>query len=85
MEVDDPVIFEWSGHFRTDPLDRHMVEMASMRGFAAAPGPPQLFGNAGIEHMEKYDLFCIAHSNHPLLMYYMCVVGTVQQRDNWHA
>ncbi|KAF4712210.1 sterol carrier protein 2, partial [Perkinsus olseni] len=37
---------------RTDPLDRHMVEMASMRGVSAAPAPPQLFGNAGIEHME---------------------------------
>ncbi|KAF4656836.1 sterol carrier protein 2 [Perkinsus olseni] len=54
---------------RTDPLDRHMVEMASMRGLAAAPAPPQLFGNAGTEHMEKYgtterQLSCIASKNH---------------------
>ncbi|KAF4710885.1 sterol carrier protein 2 [Perkinsus olseni] len=54
---------------RTDPLDRHMVEMASMRGVSAAPAPPQLFGNAGIEHMEKYgtterQLACIASKNH---------------------
>ncbi|KAF4668215.1 sterol carrier protein 2 [Perkinsus chesapeaki] len=54
---------------RTNPLDRHMTEMASLRGLAPAPGPPQLFGNAGIEHMEKYgttqrQLACIASKNH---------------------
>jgi acetyl-CoA acetyltransferase len=28
--------------------------MVELRGFAKAPGAPQIFGNAGREHMEKY-------------------------------
>jgi sterol carrier protein 2 len=39
---------------RTLPLDRHFQLMVEMRGAAEAPGAPQLFGNAGREHMEKY-------------------------------
>lgn len=39
---------------RTNPMDKHFNEMVQLRGFAAAPGAPQFFGNAGIEHMEKY-------------------------------
>jgi sterol carrier protein 2 len=39
---------------RTSPLDKHMIEMGNMRGFAKAPFAPQIFGNAGLEHQEKY-------------------------------
>ncbi|MBI4514633.1 MAG: lipid-transfer protein [Deltaproteobacteria bacterium] len=39
---------------RTHPMDRHMQLMADLRGFAAAPAAPQMFGNAGREHMERY-------------------------------
>jgi acetyl-CoA acetyltransferase len=39
---------------RTYPLDRHFGLMVELRGFADAPGAPQMFGNAGREHMERY-------------------------------
>ncbi len=39
---------------RTTPLDRHFKVMVDERGFAKAPAAPQMFGNAGIEHMERY-------------------------------
>jgi sterol carrier protein 2 len=39
---------------RTTPMDKHFKLMVEERGFAKAPGAPQMFGNAGIEHMEKY-------------------------------
>ena len=40
---------------RTTPMDKHFKMMIEERGFdAKAPGAPQMFGNAGIEHMEKY-------------------------------
>jgi sterol carrier protein 2 len=40
---------------REQPGQRHFVVMAQERGFSPkAPGAPQLFGNAGIEYMEKY-------------------------------
>jgi acetyl-CoA acetyltransferase len=39
---------------RTVPLDRHVEVMAAMRGIAPAPVAPQMFGNAGREHMERY-------------------------------
>ncbi len=39
---------------RTIALDKHMKVMVDGRGFANAPAAPQMFGNAGIEHMEKY-------------------------------
>ncbi|MDH5306905.1 MAG: lipid-transfer protein [Myxococcales bacterium] len=39
---------------RTPPLDRHIKHMAELRGFSEAPMAPQLFGNAGREHMERY-------------------------------
>jgi len=40
---------------RTTPLDQHFKTMIDQRGFEAkAPAAPQMFGNAGIEHMEKY-------------------------------
>jgi acetyl-CoA acetyltransferase len=39
---------------RINPMDRHISAMVQMRGFEAAPPAPQIFGNAGREHMEKY-------------------------------
>jgi acetyl-CoA acetyltransferase len=39
---------------RTNPMDKHFEIMVSLREFAPAPGAPQMFGNAGREHMEKY-------------------------------
>uniref|UniRef100_A0A4W3JXD2 acetyl-CoA C-acyltransferase n=1 Tax=Callorhinchus milii TaxID=7868 RepID=A0A4W3JXD2_CALMI len=39
---------------RTNPMDHHLELMVSERGLAAAPIAPQLFGNAGKEHMERY-------------------------------
>ena len=39
---------------RTVALDKHMKVMVDERGVAQAPVAPQMFGNAGIEHMEKY-------------------------------
>ncbi len=54
---------------RINPLDRHAQVMVSARGFAPAPPAPQMFGNAGREHMEKYgttrEQFAkIGHKNH---------------------
>ena len=54
---------------RTNPLGRHFETMADQRGFAKAPPAPQIFGNAGREHMERYgttaeQLAKIAHKNH---------------------
>ena len=39
---------------RTIAMDKHMKVMIEKRGFEKAPPMPQLFGNAGREHMEKY-------------------------------
>ncbi|MDJ0786795.1 MAG: lipid-transfer protein [Myxococcota bacterium] len=39
---------------RTNPMDKHFQVMVEARGFAKAPPAPQMFGNAGREHMEKY-------------------------------
>lgn len=39
---------------RRNPLGRFFETMADQRGYAKAPPAPQIFGNAGIEHMEKY-------------------------------
>jgi acetyl-CoA acetyltransferase len=54
---------------RTSPMDNHMKKMVALRGWAEAPGAPQMFGNAGREHMEKYgttkEQFAkIAQKNH---------------------
>ena len=54
---------------RTVPLDKHVMAMAAVRGFAEAPMAPQMFGNAGREHMERYgstpEQFAkIAEKNH---------------------
>mmetsp|Transcript_7431 Transcript_7431/g.8408 ORF Transcript_7431/g.8408 Transcript_7431/m.8408 type:complete len:424 (+) Transcript_7431:31-1302(+) len=54
---------------RTNPMDKHMMMMIENRGFARAPPAPQMFGNAGQEHMEKYGTTLehfgkIAEKNH---------------------
>jgi sterol carrier protein 2 len=54
---------------RTNPMDKHFEAMIEMRGYAQAPPAPQIFGNAGREHMEKYgtkpEVFAkIGHKNH---------------------
>jgi acetyl-CoA acetyltransferase len=54
---------------RTQPMDKHMLLMMELRGFAQAPPAAQIFGNAGREHMERYgttaeQLAKIAVKNH---------------------
>nr|CAB3265901.1 non-specific lipid-transfer protein-like [Phallusia mammillata] len=39
---------------RANPVQKHVEVMAELRDIAAAPMTPQIFGNAGLEHMEKY-------------------------------
>jgi len=40
---------------RTMPMDKHFKLMVEQCGFEAkAPAAPQMFGNAGLEHMERY-------------------------------
>jgi len=40
---------------RSNPLEQHLGVMAESHGFAAkTPFAPQMFGNAGREHMKKY-------------------------------
>jgi acetyl-CoA acetyltransferase len=58
-----------SGKGRHNPLGRHFATMADQRGFEKSPPAPQIFGNAGREHMEKYgttaeQIARIAHKNH---------------------
>ena len=35
-------------------MDRHVEVMSDVAGFSSAPMAPQIFGNAGREHMKKY-------------------------------
>jgi hypothetical protein len=42
---------------RTNPMDKHVGVMLELRDLTAAPMAPQLFGNAGLEHMEKYGAY----------------------------
>ena len=39
---------------RISPMDKHVATMAEAFDISAAPMMPQMFGNAGIEHMKKY-------------------------------
>ena len=39
---------------RTNPLDKHVEAMLAVREAEASPFAPQMFGNAGREHMERY-------------------------------
>ncbi|KZZ98171.1 non-specific lipid-transfer protein [Ascosphaera apis ARSEF 7405] len=45
-----------ASHFqdRANPIGLEVEMMAETRGFVKAPGAAQLFGNAGVEYMEKY-------------------------------
>lgn len=54
---------------RTSPMDKHFLTMSDLCGFEAGPPTAQLFGNAGIEHMQRYgskpEHFAkIAYKNH---------------------
>lgn len=61
-----------TSHFndRTNPLDQHVGVMSETFGFAPkVPFAPQMFGNAGREHMQKYGTTLthfakIAEKNH---------------------
>ena len=39
---------------RTNPIDKHAIAMFSTREPENSPPAPQMFGNAGREHMERY-------------------------------
>src|SRR6478672_3719097 len=39
---------------RTNPMDKHVEAMFAVREPEASPPAPQMFGNAGREHMERY-------------------------------
>ena len=39
---------------RTNPIDKHAMAMFEVRQPEQSPPAPQMFGNAGREHMEKY-------------------------------
>jgi len=39
---------------RAMPLDKHYKKMVELRGFEQSPPAPQIFGNAGREHMERF-------------------------------
>jgi sterol carrier protein 2 len=54
---------------RTNPMDKHMGVMMETHGLAKAPFAPQMFGNAGREHMKLYGTTLehfakIAEKNH---------------------
>ncbi|RMZ87242.1 hypothetical protein DV736_g5532, partial [Chaetothyriales sp. CBS 134916] len=54
---------------RANPMETTFLTIAETRGFTTAPGAAQIFGNAGIEYMEKYgakpeDFAEIARVNH---------------------
>jgi len=39
---------------RAQPIEKHALAMNDLHGITASPMAAQLFGNAGVEHMEKY-------------------------------
>ncbi|CAD8075321.1 unnamed protein product [Paramecium primaurelia] len=54
---------------RTQPLDKIVLKTMEMGEQSTAPFAPQIFGNAGIEHMKKYGtkpehFALIAYKNH---------------------
>ncbi|XP_034948690.1 non-specific lipid-transfer protein-like [Chelonus insularis] len=54
---------------RTNPMDKHVGMMADMSGLSDSPITAQMFGNAALEHMQKYgtkpEHFAkIAYKNH---------------------
>jgi len=54
--IQSTVLYEFVQGYddRTNPMDQHVGTLADVMGLEAAPIPAQLFGAAGIEHMEKY-------------------------------
>jgi len=42
---------------RVSPMMNHVLTMAQCHEITAAPLMPQMFGNAGVEHMRKYGIF----------------------------
>ena len=49
-------------------MDKHVQKMMETRGIESSPMMPQMFGNAGREHMEKYGtcvLLCGGCRNNP--------------------
>ena len=42
---------------RTIPMDKHMEAMSELEEITTAPATPQMFGNAGREHMRKYGMW----------------------------
>ena len=54
---------------RTNPMDKHVMLMMELREFTPAPPAPQMFGNAGREHMDRYGTTAeqfakVGHKNH---------------------
>lgn len=54
---------------QTNPLGRHFEKMGELRGMVKAPPAAQIFGNAGLEHMERFGTTAeqfarVAHKNH---------------------
>ena len=43
-------------HDRTSPMMKHVEMMSEVFEIGAAPLMPQMFGNAGVEHMRKYGM-----------------------------
>ena len=39
---------------RSNPMERHVARMLELREAEASPMAPQMFGNAGRDHMDKY-------------------------------
>ena len=39
---------------RVNPMDKHMIRMSELREPEQTPFAPQMFGNAGRDHMQKY-------------------------------
>jgi len=39
---------------RSNPMERHLARMLELRDAEASPMAPQMFGNAGRDHMDKY-------------------------------
>lgn len=39
---------------RSQPLEKFLIRDIELKGSSTSPFAPRLFGNAGLEHMEKY-------------------------------
>ena len=54
---------------RVNPVQSHVLQMAQNVEISSAPMAPQMFGNAAVEHMNKYgtthtQIAKIAYKNH---------------------